>query len=189
MRLAANFEKLLYTVDGGAEITFSTAERSAAEDLRKLGETGLLSLEVKPHREKRTLRANAYFWILANALANKLSVRNARPFSAEEVYLRYVREFGKFDIVCVRNDPKVVEKFWASWSSKGMGWLVFPQDAKPGARWREIQVYYGSSSYTRDEMARLIDAIVEDCKEFGIETKTPAEISDMLSLMDTEPTY
>lgn len=189
MRLAANFEKLLYTVDGGAEITFSTAERSAAEDLRKLGETGLLSLEVKPHKEKRTLRANAYFWKLANALANKLSVRNARPVGAEEVYLRYVRDFGKSDIVCLKNDPKVVDAFWTSWTSKGMGWLVFPQEAKPNARWREVQVFYGSSSYTRDEMARLIDAVVEDCKEFGIETKTPDEIADMLSLMDTEPTY
>lgn len=189
MKLAANFEKLLYTADGGAEITFSTAERSAAEDLRRLGETGLLSLEIKPHREKRTMRANAYFWTLANALANKLSVRNARPVGAEEVYKQYVRDFGKSAIVYFQNDPEIIRVFCRTWTQRGMGWLVFPQSSRPSDKVCEVQIFYGSSSYTREEMARLIDAVVADCKELGIETKTPDEIADMLSLMDESAPY
>ena len=60
---------------------------------------------------------------------------------------------------------------------------------KDGDRYCEVQVFYGSSSYTREEMARLIDAVVADCKELGIETKTPDEIADMLSLMDESEPY
>lgn len=189
MKLAANFEKLLYTADGGAEITFSTAERSAAEGLRKLGETGLLSLEIKPHKEKRTIRANAYFWTLANAIANKLSVRNARPVGAEEVYKQYVRDFGKCQLVYFRNDAKIIKAFCGTWEQRGMGWMCFPQPTKDGDKYCEVQIFYGSSSYTREEMARLIDAVVADCKELGIETKTPDEIADMLSLMDESAPY
>lgn len=189
MKLAANFEKLLYTADGGAEVTFSTAERSAAEELRTLGETGLLDLKIEPHREKRTFRANAYFWTLANKLANKLSVQNARPFGAEEVYRNYVREFGKYELVYLRNDPEIIRAFCGVWTQRGMGWLAFPQETSPSSKVCEVQVFYGSSCYTRQEMARLIDAVVEDCKEFGIPTATPDEIANMLSLMDESAPY
>ena len=189
MRLAATFEKLLYTANGGAEITFSTAERTAAEGLRALGSGGLLDVKIEPHREKRTMRANAYFWTLANALANKLSVRNARPVSAEEVYKEYVRDFGKSAIVYLRNDPEIIRAFCRTWTQRGMGWLAFPQSSRPSDKVCEVQIFYGSSSYTREEMARLIDAVVADCKELGIETKTPDEIADMLSLMDESAPY
>ena len=33
-------------------------------------------------------------------------------------------------------------------------------------------------------MSRLLDLIIEECKEQGIETKTPNEISEMLSLWE-----
>lgn len=184
MRIAATFEKMLYTDKGTAEITFSTAERTAAEELRKLGTGGLLDVKVEPHKEKRTYRANAYFWTLANKLANKLSVQGSKPISAEMVYLQYVRDFGKSAIVYLRNDPQVVYTFCRSWEKQGMGWIALEQPARSGAKVREVQVFYGSSVYTRDEMARLIEAVVEDCKEQGIETKTPNEIADMLSLME-----
>lgn len=187
MRISAIFEKILYTGDGSAEITFSTAERSAAEDLRKLGSTGLLDLKIEPHREKRTYRANAYFWMLANKLANKLSVVNARPIGAEEVYLQYVRDFGKSALVYLRNDPDIIYTFCGSWTQRGMGWLAFPQPTKEGAKICEVQVFYGSSCYTKEEMARLIEAVVADCKDQGIQTATPDEIADMLSLMEDAP--
>lgn len=65
-----------------------------------------------------------------------------------------------------------------------MGWIAIPQITNGKKGMTEVQVFYGSSVYTKEEMARLIDAIVEDCKEQGIETRTPEEIADMLSLME-----
>ena len=153
MRLAANFEKLLYTADGGAEITFSTAERTVAEGLRALGSGGLLDVK------------------------------------AEEVYKEYVRDFGKCQLVYLRNDAKVINAFRGTWEQRGMGWMCFPQPTKDGDKYCEVQIFYGSSCYTREEMERLIDAVVADCKELGIETKTPDEIADMLSLMDESEPY
>lgn len=181
MKLAATFEKLLYRGDGSAEITFSTIDRTEAEKLQGMSE-GLLSLKIEPHKEKRTYRANAYFWTLANALANKLSVRGSKPVSAEMVYLQYVRDFGRSDLYYMRDDA--VETFCAAWRRQGMGWIAIPQITNGKKGMTEVQVFYGSSVYTKDEMARLIDAVVEDCKEQGIETRTPEEIADMLSLME-----
>lgn len=36
------------------------------------------------------------------------------------------------------------------------------------------------------EMARLIDGVVEEAKQLGIETRTPNEIADMLNLWEQE---
>ena len=38
-------------------------------------------------------------------------------------------------------------------------------------------LYYGSSCYYTKQMSRLIDLVVEDCKEQGIDTATPEEIA------------
>ena len=40
----------------------------------------------------------------------------------------------------------------------------------------KLIAYYGSSTYTSDEMKRLIDAVVYDAKELGINTMTLSEI-------------
>lgn len=40
---------------------------------------------------------------------------------------------------------------------------------------------YGSSVYDTEQMARLIDAIVQDCRDVGIETMTPRELDALVS--------
>ena len=42
----------------------------------------------------------------------------------------------------------------------------------------------GSSTYNTEEMAHLIDGLVSECKEVGIETATPEELSRMLELYE-----
>lgn len=40
-----------------------------------------------------------------------------------------------------------------------------------------MMVYYGSSVYTKDEMKRLLDGLVMEAKELGIETLSDRELS------------
>ena len=42
-----------------------------------------------------------------------------------------------------------------------------------------IALYYGSSCYNTAEFSRLLDEIISDAKELGIETATPDEIALM----------
>ena len=41
---------------------------------------------------------------------------------------------------------------------------------------KNVTLYYGSSTYDTRQMSRLIDLVVQDCKEQGIETMTPFEL-------------
>ena len=72
-------------------------------------------------------------------------------------------------LLCVRNS-------WGSnWGHNGLGWIADTTESKlPGCT--NVILYYGSSTYDKSQMARLIDNIVQDCKAVGIETATPAEI-------------
>ena len=42
-----------------------------------------------------------------------------------------------------------------------------------------IRAYYGSSRYNTRQMSRLIDSIVQDCKDLGIETLPPEKLAAM----------
>ena len=44
----------------------------------------------------------------------------------------------------------------------------------------QLQCYFGSSTYTSTEMATLIDGVISECKDMGIETATPAELARMM---------
>ena len=56
------------------------------------------------------------------------------------------------------------------WRAQGLGWVV--QEAGSGM----LLCAYGSSTYDTRQMGRLIDLIVQDCREQGIETAPPGDI-------------
>lgn len=42
-----------------------------------------------------------------------------------------------------------------------------------------MKCYRGSSTFNQKEMSQLIDMVVQDCKEQGVETATPNELERM----------
>jgi hypothetical protein len=64
------------------------------------------------------------------------------------------------------------------WESKGIAW--FTEKVEEIGNKAIINAYYGSSSYNSKQMSRLIDNLVQDCKEIGIETLDDIEIKELL---------
>lgn len=169
----------------GGSIDFRTNKPTVTFEVNELNDFKLmmddlndktLSIEVKPYRAKRSLDANAYFFVLADKLAAKLGT------SKEEVYRNAVRDIGGVsEIVCVKNEA--VERLCEGWSKNGIAWQTETFPSKIDGCTNVI-LYYGSSTYTTDQMSRLIDHIVQDCKAVGIETMTPNAIAEMLSLWE-----
>lgn len=123
-------------------------------------------------KKRRTLDANAYFWVLAHKLAAKTEI------PVGEIYRSYVREIGDNNtIVCVRD--KDLEALMQGWNSNGLGWIAEPFESKTEGCTNVI-LYSGSSTYDTAQMHRLIDLVVQDCKEQGIETMAPAELAMLI---------
>lgn len=134
----------------------------------------LYDADLHLHREKRSLDANAYFWKLAGELASKLHI------SPEEVYRLYIPDVaGNYVIQPVRED--MLERWDRIWCAGHIGRMTDDiGECKRTPGYHNIRCFLGSSDYDSAQMSRLIQLIVEDCKEQGIETLTPQEISLML---------
>ena len=162
---------------GKAKLTLELNEKQSAMNLYdELHECEKLSVKIDKHREKRSLDANAYCWVLMDKLAAKLNT------TKEEIYRTTIREIGGVsEVVCVQDEA--VENLCEKWSSNGLGWQTDTMPSKIDGC-TIVVLYYGSSTYDTAQMSRLIDNIVQDCEAVGVDTKTPDEIADMLSLWE-----
>jgi hypothetical protein len=171
MRILVKDIKLQYTEENKAEIVLSTdshrVEISKEKDVIARGKK--LLVEIKQYRRQRSLDANGYLWVLCQKIAEAIHS------TKEEVYQEAVRKVGPFEIVPIRNDA--VKRWIEVWNGRGLGWHAEIMEDSKIHGYKKIISYYGSSSYNTKEMSVLIDYIVDECKNLGIETMTPQEIA------------
>lgn len=125
------------------------------------------TFEIKEHKFKRSLNANAYCWALIGKIADVIGS------TKEEVYRHYIRQKGIFRVITI--DKKAAATFMKIWTEKGLGWICETSESK-NEGFIDVIAYYGTSSYNSKQMAYFIDYVVEEAKNLDIETLTPAEI-------------
>lgn len=130
------------------------------------------SLTVEIKKERRSLSANNFAWALMQRIAEKLGI------TKEEVYRNAIKEVGAFTPMPIKNEA--VDSFIRIWQGNGIGYVVEVIGDSKLKGYTTIFAYHGSSAYDTKEMSRLIDCLVQDCKELGIETKPQEEIESLL---------
>lgn len=151
---------------GDIQITF-TAPKSVLREFEGLLDKPL-TVTVKEYRQKRSLSQNSYLWVLLDKLAEKVNR------SKEDIYKIYVKDYGVFEILPIRND--CVDRFTTNWGKNGLGWFCEDLGESKLSGYTKLIAYYGSSTYNSKEMARLIDAVIHDCEEQGIQAMPLSEI-------------
>lgn len=131
--------------------------------------------EIKEHKEKRSLNANAYCWVLIGKIAEV--VGNTK----EDVYREYIKNKGIYQVITMNS--KAVKTFEKIWSEKGLGWLCETSETKIEGL-TDVVAYYGTSSYNKKQMAHFIDYVVQEAKELDIETLPPSEIQRLKDLWE-----
>lgn len=127
-------------------------------------------LEVKEHRKKRSLDANAYAWVLIGKLADKQRI------TPLEVYRQAIQNVGgNYEILPIRVDA--AEHFRRIWEAKGLGWPCVDMGRSKLSGYRNMMAFYGSSTYDTRQMSQFIDNLVQDCKALDIETLSPEKLS------------
>ena len=139
----------------------------------------LYDLEVKEHRRKRSLDANAYCWVLINKLADVMRI------PPTEVYRQAIQDIsGNSEVIPIKEEA--VAQFKQAWSHNGLGWLCKDMGKSKIPGYRNLMVYYGSSVYDTKQMSELIDHLVQDCKALEIETLTPDKLSMLMEEWDAK---
>lgn len=169
-KFQGRLDDLQFTSDGKQLLTIMLDSDFRQQFLNLYDST--VDITVKKHRERRSLDANGYAWVLIDKIAEK------RSMSKTEVYQNAIREIGGVsDVVCVQN--KAVPRLRQEWSRNGLGWQTETMESKiPGCT--VVVLYYGSSTYDTAQMSRLIDSLVQDAQSLGIETRSPKEIEQLL---------
>lgn len=121
-----------------------------------------LDIILKPHREARSLNANALCWKLCTEIANVMRL------SKEEVYLQALKDYGQSDVVSVRAGVDVTLYF--------KYFELMGTSSVRGKEFNHYKVYRGSSEYNREEMSILLDGIVREARQLDIPVWSRQEI-------------
>lgn len=122
--------------------------------------------ELKEYKEKRSLNANSYLWVLCTKIAEVLTT------TKEEVYLEELKRYGQSMLIPTAKDSKPDGYF-----------KYYTFESRRLLNGREVdfyKVYKGSSDYDTKEMSILLDGIVQDAKELDIETLEDIKINKLI---------
>lgn len=146
-------------------LLLDTNEINIVEELKNENK---LNVELKKYKKKRSLDANAYMWVLVSKIQEKLNIPK------EDIYRDAIKNIGVYEVIPVKDEA--VERFIEAWKHNGLGWVCETTKSKLEG-FTNVIAYYGSSTYNTKEMSRLVDLIVQECKQLNIETMTPEQLS------------
>lgn len=154
-------------------------------DLAKLDKDKEYVIEIKKKSKSRSMNANAYCWVLCQKIAKELS-KNGYT-SKEDIYRKAIKDCGHFSYVPVREDA--VERYIQIWQGHGLGWLAEDIGECQNLKgYHNIMCYHGSSVYNTKEMARLIDFLVDECHQLGIQLEDSDYIQSLVKEWGNEQT-
>lgn len=173
MKAIADNIRVSYTETGKQELTLSlTAKRDISELKQIIENKKLLSVEIKQHRKKRSLDANSYAWVLITKIADVLRT------SKEDVYIEMLKRYGQ-------REPKLVsvvaEGADIIYRATNNHCTEVGESELNGKLFKHLAILIGSSQYDSKDMATLIDGIISEAKELGIDTVTENEKREMIS--------
>ena len=153
-------------------ITFEVNESDVVKsEYDKIKNCDKLKIKAVRYTQRRSLDANAYFHVLVGKIADALTISKARTKNV------LICKYGQPQLLPDGNimvyKTNAPEEFM--WEQEAIHCIPVKYDGNATF----YKVYRGSHTYDTKEMSVLIDGTVADAKELGIETATPAELSEM----------
>jgi hypothetical protein len=127
-----------------------------------------ITLEIKKYKKKRSLDANAYYWVLITKLAKRTRKSN------EELHNEMLVHYGFPELVdgqlirMVLPDTDEADKTVRYSSVYHLKPTTQVKEGKDGTPYRTYIMLRGSHTYNTEEMARLIDGLIYECKSEGM---------------------
>lgn len=141
----------------------------------ELKEKEKLDIEIKPHRERRSLDANAYFHVLVGKIADKQRLSKAK------VKNMLLGQYGQpmevddgVEAVIKTNIP-----INTAYEMEEPHLRYIKYEVENGFEVYFYKIIRGSHTYNSYEMSVLIDGTVSEAKDLGIDTISPVELAQL----------
>ena len=151
-------------------MTFTGNKAEIQQFLFKLDKDTVYDLKIDKHRNKRSLNANAYSWVLQNEISNVMRL------SKEEVHFEMLKRYGQRDYVSLlaNIDPSLYFDYYEEQGTF----------KNKNNTFKSYIIYKPTRKYNSREMAIFIDGLVQECRNLGIETLEDLEIKEMIEEME-----
>lgn len=161
--------KQLNTFGNLIQIPLPSQEQPEADKLMKAAADGKeITVEIKVKRKHRSLDANAFLWQVLSDMAARLHT------SKDELYLMMLERYGVFAHYIVH--PGAVDRVKREFKTV----RVLGEVTVNGKTGVQVQVYYGSSNYNTKEFSVLLDGVLSEAKDIGLECISEADKALML---------
>lgn len=144
-----------------------------------------LDVEIKQHRDHRSLDANACLWACLSDLADALG------FSNWNMYLMELKAYGQFTQIRVWAEAlPELQRHWREIEIVGERETEVQTEDAAGYPMTELRkeyivnCYYGSHTYNTKEFSRLLSGVIEDMKAQGLDTPPSGDMKRMLEDME-----
>lgn len=118
--------------------------------------------EIKEYKEKRNNDQNAKYWKLLNELALKLKI------SAEELHFQMLKLYSQRYQILIPTETSI----------RGIEYYEKKSTIKKDNKLFDVYIIYTPShELNTEEFSLLLEGLCNECKEQGIETRSPEELS------------
>ena len=149
---------------GALQIPLPKGSETALEKLEDYIAKGkTLTVEIKLKRARRSLDANACMWAMLRDMATVLHTTD------KELYLVELQKYGVCDYIsCPEEAVDRIKMVYRLVVERGNTWVN-------GYKMKVLQVFPGSSTYNTKEFSVLLDGVISDAKELGVDYISPAD--------------
>lgn len=134
-------------------------------EISNLDKEKLYDVKITEYSGKRTKTMNSYYWALVTQLANVLRT------SKDELHAELIKRYSQRDYISLLANIKPSDYF---------PYYEYQNTFKHNNNtFKSYLVFKRSSDMNKHEFSILLDGLISECKEVGINTMTPEEIAQL----------
>lgn len=156
-----------FSAEGKMRITIELSERRDINDLIDKD----LDMDLKVYRNPRSLQANRMLWACIGELA--VAMRSTKDKIHDLMLMRY----GTYTYQIIKPQEEILERLRIVWEGlvedKGTIYV-------DGISGRQVLMVYPSRYYNTQEFSRLLEGVIDEMHECGLETPEDARIREAM---------
>jgi hypothetical protein len=164
MKAIAKYLRYGFDQDNNIELTLLINHKSALREINQLEKDIDYDLNLSKLKGKRSLRQNRYMWQLLKEITLKMNYDNDVMLVYTQLIKQYGLPFEMLDMI-----PEAATRLLKTdKNNSGIFRVMDIVDAR--GNHNMYKCYYGTSSYSKEEMIVLIDGVLSLAVKCGIDT-------------------
>ena len=170
-----------FTAEGRPIITLEINEKDDALRMVDALHDATLSIKFTKRDKKRSINANSYYWLLVGKLSKALKISTS--FCHNTMLRRYdtLETIGDQVVYVVIPDTEEAARKADEAETFHLKPTSSVREGNDGQMYRTYLKLKGSHEFTQTEFTKLVEGLVDECHQVGIETKSKEEIDSLLA--------